>query len=105
MTLNVVEFPEFTEPPKGAPKAQETENDKHLLTKVLPVLLEHIPDLPMLNLLQQGEAASAKGPYNIYTEDTHRISCSFMQATQMLQGIIGQPQDLTQPSNCYLGVS
>jgi hypothetical protein len=68
---NVTDFPKFTETSKGTPKAQEAQSDKHLLIEVLPVLHEYIPHLPMSNLLRQSEAASAQGPYNIYTEDTH----------------------------------
>jgi len=80
---NVMEFPKFTETPKGKSKAQEAQSDKHLLIKVLPVLHEYIPHLPMLNLLQQGEAASTQGQYNIYTEDTyiefHALLCKLLK--------------------------
>lgn len=80
-TLDVSEFPEFIEPPPSG--TFKTTIDKQLLIEVLPVLHEHLPHLPMSNLLRQAEAANSQCPYNIYTEDTriefHALLCGLLK--------------------------
>ena len=80
VTLDVVEFPEFSEPPPN--RTSQAAKDEELL-KVLPTIHKHLPSLPMSNLLRQVELANGQGPYNIYTEDTriefHMLLCELLR--------------------------